>query len=79
MPSVKKLQDAPAWGAGKRYRKYNFRAMAIGELMTVPVDEQGCKDIKSFRALVWNRARQLGFTLSCRELEDGTFEVYRSA
>lgn len=79
MPSVKKLQDVPTWGEGKRYRKYGFGAMAVGELMSIPVDEQGCKDIKSFRALVWNRAKQLEFTLTCRELEDGTFEVYRSA
>jgi len=75
------MKNAKWPSAPRRYRKYGFRDMAPGDTLQVtPVDENGvgCKDITSFRALVWNTAKRLGYVLSCRQLEDGTFEVYRS-
>lgn len=68
----------PDWINPKRYKKYNFHTMEVGELRVIEKDAQGCKDIKSFRALVWNRSRQLGYTLHCRARDDGAYEVYRS-
>lgn len=68
----------PDWVMPKTYKKYKFKEMKVGDLLEIPVDECGCKDLKSFRALVWNRSRQLNMVLSCRQREDGVFEVYRS-
>lgn len=79
MAKIEKLKKDPEWAKTRRNAKYGFRTMKVGDLKRFSVDEQGCKDIKSFRALVWNRSRQLGYELICRELEDGTFEVYRRA
>jgi hypothetical protein len=70
------VSDQPEWV--RRNKKYNFRTMVVGELMTIEPNEQGCKDIRSFRALVHNRAKQLGYVLSCRECANGAWEVYRS-
>lgn len=69
----------PDWthNLGRKYKRYNFAAMQVGQVKVIPVDEQGCRTLKSFRALVWNRSRQLGFDLVCRMREDGAFEVYR--
>lgn len=76
---IKNLKNQPTWSKQTRkYKKYNFERMQVGDLMTLQVEEQGCKDIKSFRALLWNRAKALGFELSCREREDKVWEVYRS-
>lgn len=75
-------QDQSTWPRPpRRYRKYGFKDLQVGETLTVPpVDENGigCRDIVSFRALVWNTAKRLGYVLSCRQLENGNFEVYRS-
>lgn len=70
--------EMPDWVKPRKYKKYNFNSMAVGELRVIPVDECGCKGIKSFRALVWNRSQQLGYQLHCRQRADGGFEVYRS-
>lgn len=77
MVKIVKMNDAPEWATRGRNAKYDFRSMAVGALMTIPVDECGCKNIKSFRALVWNRARQLGYDLICRVNENGDYEVFR--
>ncbi|AGC35763.1 hypothetical protein ACP46_gp78 [Rhizobium phage RHEph06] len=68
----------PDWVQPKTYKRYDFKSMQVGDLMVIAEKDQGCKNLKSFRALVWNRSRQLGYVLSCRQREDGAFEVYRS-
>lgn len=79
MIKILKTAKKPDWVDMKKrkYMKYDFRRMQVGEVMIIPVDEMGCKDVKSFRALVWNRARQLGYELTCRQRKDGAYEVYR--
>ncbi|QIG73223.1 hypothetical protein EVC02_002 [Rhizobium phage RHph_N17] len=72
------MDKPPEWVRPKTYKKYDFKSMQVGDLMVIEPKDQGCKNLKSFRALVWNRSNQLGFVLSCRQREDGAFEVYRS-
>lgn len=79
MAKVKKLKKTPSWVKKSKNAKYNLHELEVGDLRTFPVDEIGCKDIKSFRAYLWHRSKQLGFDLKCRQLPNGSIEVYRRA
>lgn len=79
MGKIEKLKNVPEWGAGRKNKKYPVKEMGVGELLHLSVDEIGCKDIKSFRAYLWQRSKQLGRHYTCRQLEDGSIEVYRRA
>lgn len=79
MAIIKKLTSEPVWSRKRKNAKYDVRSLEPGMIMTLSVDEIGCKDIKSFRAYLWHRSRQLGYDMKCRQLEDGKIEVYRRA